>query len=158
MNSKELLLRLQEKTAHYDLDTLKRDYSVYQNNEFVIAADDYENMNRKYNLETLISLKENPGNFFAEPLNDRYISKFRDAINSYMDTYAPGNEELKNYIRQLNCYRTFILKIPMHPVGMSFPNGRVIQKGNQYYCTAKKFNMNQKDSLCRFCVAKISEL
>ncbi|MDO4542593.1 MAG: DUF2115 family protein, partial [Bacillota bacterium] len=64
----------------------------------------------------------------------------------------------KDLIRVLNCYRTFILKIPMHPVGMSFDKGRVTKKGNDYYCTAKRFYMNQPNSLCRFCVAKISEI
>lgn len=156
MNSKELLLQLQEKMSNYDLESLKREYAPCCNQEF--AADDYNGLNHKFNLETLISLLENPGDFFGEPLNERYLEKFRDTINLYMDTYAPGNPEFKDYIRRLNCYRTFVLKIPMHPVGMSFEHGRVTQKGQNYYCTAKKFYMNQKDSLCRFCVAKLSEL
>ena len=141
MNTKDLLKQLQEKAARFDLEALKQEYAVYQ-----------------FNLETLISLKENEGNFFAEPINERYLMKFRDAINAFMDTHAPGDEEFKDYIRQLNCYRTFILKIPMHPVGMSLDKGKVINKGGQYYCTAKKFYINQENSLCRFCVAKISEL
>ncbi len=158
MNTKDLLKQLQEKAARFDLEALKQEYAVYQSEEATISATDFATLNKKFNLETLISLKENEGNFFAEPINERYLMKFRDAINAFMDTHAPGDEEFKDYIRQLNCYRTFILKIPMHPVGMSLDKGKVINKGGQYYCTAKKFYINQENSLCRFCVAKISEL
>lgn len=156
MNSKELLRQLQEKMSNYNLEALKKEYATYCSKD--LAADDVNGLNHRFNLETLISLLENPGDFFGEPLNQRYLEKFRDTINLYMDTHAPEDPEFKDYIRRLNCYRTFVLKIPMHPVGMSFEQGRVIQKGQNYYCTAKKFYMNQKDSLCRFCVAKLSEL
>ena len=156
MDRKSLLAHLQEKTACYELETLRNEYEPYRTME--ISSDDVENLNRKFNLETLISIRENNGHFFGEPINERYLMKFRDAINAFMDEHAPDNEELKDYIRRLNCYRTFIQKIPMHPVNMSMPMGRVILKGKDYYCSAKKAYMNQPNSLCHFCVAKISEI
>ncbi|MEG0875264.1 MAG: DUF2115 family protein [Clostridiales bacterium] len=157
MDTKALLIQLQEQTANYDLAALKKEYEHY-NTDSPLSSDDYDNMNKKFNLETLISLKENQGNFFSEQVNQRYLLKFEDAINNFMDVHAPGDGDFKDYIRILNCYRTFILKIPMHPVGMSLEKGNVTKKGKDYYCSAKKFYMNQPDSLCRFCMAKISDI
>lgn len=158
MNSKQLLKRLQAEAALYSVDALEREYHELCAAAPDPSADDYiAILNRRYNAETMLNLLKHSEKFYGDELNPLLIQRFEDQINQYMDRCAPGEESLKSFIRILNTYRAFVAKIPLHPPGMSFSEGKVYQKGNDYYCTAKRLFMNDKGSLCRFCPARLSE-
>ncbi len=158
MNTKQLLKQLQTEASLYSIEALEREYRDLCTMEPDPAAADYISiLNRRYNAETMLMLKKHPERFYGEELNTLLLQRFESQINDYMDRYAPGEDSLKSFIRILNTYRAFVAKIPLHPPGMSFSNGKVYQKGKDYYCTAKKQYINDKDSLCRFCPAKLSE-
>ncbi len=159
MDSKKLLLQLQEEAAKWSFDTLKKQVDEGKAKEYLAGSEAYLNeKNTLYNLETMLELKENAGNFYGENIPDPYFQLFIDSVNGYMDTYAPGQGDLKNFIRILSLYKTFIAKLPLHPPEMQLPGGgKVYQKGKDYFCTVKQRHIHDKDSLCRFCTAKMCE-
>ena len=103
-------------------------------------------------------MSENPGNFFPENIPSPYYNKFVEAIDNYMDRYAPGEANLKAYIRVLELYKTYIAKLPLHPEGLQLPGGgKIYKSGKNYFCTAKQKHIHDENSLCRFCTAKMCE-
>ncbi|HMM05433.1 MAG TPA: DUF2115 family protein [Clostridiales bacterium] len=159
MDSQKLLLQLQEEAAKWPVDMLKKQYHAEKVSEYPVGSEAYLNeKNTLYNLKTMLELKENAGSFYGENIPDPYDQHFIDSINGYMDTYAPGQKDLKDYIRILSLYKTFVAKLPLHPPEMQLPaGGKVYQKGKDYFCTAKRQYIHDKDSLCRFCTAKMCE-
>ncbi len=54
-------------------------------------------------------------------------------------------------------YLVFIVKEPLHPVGMLFPGGaKIIQKDSHYYCPVKDKQAETNISFCEFCICKDS--
>jgi uncharacterized protein (UPF0305 family) len=159
MDSKKLLFQLQGEAAKWPADTLRKQYNERKAKEYPVASEAYLNeKNYLYNIETMLKLKEDDGCFYAENIPDRYYQHFVDSVNGYMDTYAPGQSDFKDYIRILSLYKTFVAKLPLHPPEMQLPGGgKVYQKGKDYFCTAKQQHIHDKDSLCRFCTAKMCE-
>lgn len=159
MDSRKLLIQLQEEAAKWPLETLEQQYNEWKAKEYPVETDAYLNeKNGLYNLETMLELKYNSGNFFGENIPPQYYNNFVNNINRYMDMYAPGQTDFKDYIRILSLYRTFIAKLPLHPPEMQIPGGgKIYKKGKNYFCTAKQQHIHDEDSLCRFCTAKMCE-
>lgn len=159
MDSKQLLIQLQEKAAKWPLETLEQQYNEWKAKEYPVETDAYLNeKNALYNLETMIELKYNRGNFYGESIPPQYYNNFVNNINRYMDTYAPGQTDFKDYIRILSLYKTFVAKLPLHPPEMQIPGGgKIYKKGRNYFCTAKQQHIHDEESLCRFCTAKMCE-
>lgn len=83
------------------------------------------------------------------------LADFRELIDRYMDTYAPGNEGLKTYVRTVSTYLAFIARRPLHPPGMKFSGGRSIEsRGGYWHCPGKKEQITAPGSLCKYCVCR----
>lgn len=158
-DSLKLLAQLQQEALKWPLEVLEDQYNNWKTKEFPPGSPEYINeMNALYNIETMLELKHNSGTNFAENIPNHYFMKFVDCINGYMDKYAPGQEDFKDYIRILNLYRTFVAKMPLHPPGMLLPGGhKIYKKGKDYFCTAKQQYIHDEESMCRFCIAKMCE-
>lgn len=159
MDSRKLLSQLQQEAEKWPLDALESQYSEWKQKEYPVESEAYLNeRNALYNLETMLELKHNSGDFFPENIPAPYYDKIAATVNAYMDKYAADQEEFKDYIRILTLYKTFIAKLPLHPPEMQLPgNGKVYQKGKSYFCTAKQQYIHDEDALCRFCVARMCE-
>ncbi|MDR1247745.1 MAG: DUF2115 domain-containing protein [Treponema sp.] len=108
----------------------------------------------KYNIEIMLELKnkilavnEN------DVINDVNIQMLKSAVDTYMDKYAEGQEELKTCIRIVAVYLTFVVKRPLHPVSIFDMEGRVLYKNGKTVCPLRKHEINKPDSLCHFCVS-----
>ena len=158
-DSLKLLAQLQQEALKWPLEMLEDQYNNWKTKEYPAGSPEYINeMNALYNIETMLELKHNSGKNFGENIPNHYFMKFVDCINNYMDKYAPGQEDFKDYIRILNLYRTFVAKMPLHPPGMLLPGGhKIYKKGKDYFCTAKQQYIHDEESMCKFCVAKMCE-
>lgn len=158
-DSGKLLAGLQQEALKWPLEMLEEQYINRREENFAPGTVEYINeMNARYNLETMLELKHRSAADFAEAIPLHYYQKFVEYINGYMDKYAPGQEDFKDYIRILNLYRTFVAKMPLHPPGMVMGAGqKVYQKGRDYFCTAKQQYIHEEGAMCRFCVAKMCE-
>ena len=159
LDSKKLLFQLQSEAEKWPLESLEQQYLNWKAKEYPVESEEYLNeKNALYNIETMLELKHNSGNFFPENIPPHYYQKLIDCINSYMDKYAPGQEDFKDYIRILSLYKTFVAKLPLHPPELQIPGGgKIYKKGKDYFCTAKQQHIHDEESMCRFCTAKMCE-
>ena len=159
LESKKLLFQLQSEAEKWPLEALEQQYLNWKAKEYPVESEEYLNeKNALYNIETMLELKHNSGNFFPENIPPHYYQKLIDCINSYMDKYAPGQEDFKDYIRILSLYKTFVAKLPLHPPELQIPGGgKIYKKGKDYFCTAKQQHIHDEESMCRFCTAKMCE-
>ncbi|UUX93315.1 DUF2115 domain-containing protein [Methanoplanus endosymbiosus] len=83
------------------------------------------------------------------------VESFTKAFVKYLDTYAPGDSELKIYTLNVSLYLTFIAKKPLHPPEMSKTGLiTIIRKGGLFYCSEKSRYVKDSSSLCRYCVCR----
>ncbi len=158
-DSRKLLYQLQQEALKWPLEELEQQYNQWKTTEYPVESPEYLNeKNALYNLETMLELKHHTGDFFGENIPSHYYQKIVDCVNRYMDTYAPGQTDLKDYIRILTLYKVFIAKTPLHPKDLQLPGGgKIYKKGKDYFCTAKQQHIHDEESMCRFCVAKMCE-
>jgi len=84
------------------------------------------------------------------------VEEFENALDVYLDTYAPGKTDLKRYVSNISLYLTFIVKRPLHPPGVPFSeNIRIVKNGDLYYCSGKKRFLDDPSSICRYCVCRL---
>ncbi len=56
-------------------------------------------------------------------------------------------------------YNIFITQTPPHPEGTPFPGGFFVEKiGDDYYCPVKDKQKDNDEALCRFCVARQTQM
>ena len=106
----------------------------------------------KYNQDTFnemnLSFLELDDKIDEEELND-----FQKRIDYFFSLDATEDEEFREFIKVISLYLTFIAKKPLHPPGIKFSEGKgVYKEQNIYYCTAKSEFINDKMSLCKYCV------
>lgn len=159
LDSRKLLFQLQSEAEKWPLEPLEQQYLNWKTREYPAESEEYLNeKNALYNIETMLELKHHSGDFFPENIPPYYYQKLVDCINGYMDKYAPGQEDFKDYIRILSLYKTFIAKLPLHPPELQIPGGgKIYKKGKDYFCTAKQQHIHEEESMCRFCIAKMCE-
>ncbi|WP_135605490.1 DUF2115 domain-containing protein [Methanococcoides sp. NM1] len=69
------------------------------------------------------------------------------------------NQEYFNKLVNLTApYLVFIVKKPIHPIGMVFPGGdQVLEKDGIYYCPVKDKQNDVECALCKFCICRDAE-
>ena len=109
----------------------------------------------RYNLENFNKILNSSCNGLDEEVDEEKLKDLQNRIDYYFRLYAPDDEDFKEFIKAISIYLTFIAKKPLHPPGIVFSNGEgVYEKEGVYYCTGKRIFMNDKLSLCKYCVCK----
>ncbi len=146
MKSNELLLKLKHQADRFK-PMIKQD--IREN------LDPLDRMMSRYNLDNYNEIINHTTEGLDEKIDTEKLDDFTVRIDNYFDTYAPNQEEFKEFIRIISIYLTFIAKKPLHPPGIRFSDGSgVCLDGDSYYCSAKKVFIKDKLSLCKYCVAK----
>lgn len=92
----------------------------------------------KYNLKIFSELRKRNCIDIIEEIDREKLDDFTFRINQYMDENAPKQTDLKEYIRIISIYLTFIAQNPLHPQGMIVKdNQKIFKKGNNYFCPVK---------------------
>ena len=86
-------------------------------------------------------------------MNDSVINKMKGDINYYFDTYAGGDIEAREFTKYLSLYLALIAKKPLHPYSEN-RNDDVYEENSSYYCKTRIKAINDKRSLCKYCVCK----
>ena len=143
------------------LSELKHEISMFKPRIKSSVGDSGQNLdplNRmmsRYNQENFNEIINTTADRLDSEINEEKLDDFKARIDNYFDTYAPNQEEFKEFIRIISIYLSFIAKKPLHPPGIKFSNGfGVYLEGDSYYCSAKKVFIKDKLSLCKYCVAK----
>lgn len=109
----------------------------------------------KYDLDIFHEILETDGIGSDHRIDSQELGRFTLQIDRYMDAQAPGQVQLKKYIRIISTYLVFIARRPLHSPDIAFfGNSKIVKKNNAYYCPAKSVYIKEKDSLCKYCVCK----
>lgn len=77
-------------------------------------------------------------------------------INELLDKNIQDNN--MHLLNILAIYATYFLKEPIHKDAYIFAGIRSIYyDGTYYYCPIKKYHINNENSLCKYCIARIDE-
>lgn len=92
-----------------------------------------------------------------EEIDAMDYSSLLDSIKEKNDYEDKKREALSRFTSLVLAYLVFIVKEPLHPVGMIFPGGqRITQKELHYYCPVKDKQAETNISFCEFCICEDS--
>lgn len=112
----------------------------------------------RYNRKKFSEIKDRACPDILEEIDIEKLEDFTFRINKYMDEYAPDQSDLKEYIRIISIYLTFIAKEPLHPLGM-FVNEKqtIFKQDGVYHCPAKSKHILEEMSMCKYCVCRATD-
>jgi uncharacterized protein (UPF0305 family) len=149
MKSSELCLKLKKSMEKYK-KKVKNHNNSFNGNDMSI-----QRAMSKYNLENFNEIINSSCEESDIEINQEELKDLEDGIYNYFSLHAPDDEEFREFIKIISIYLTFIAKKPLHPPGIKFSNETTVyKKGNIYYCTGKSSFIKQKQSLCKYCIAK----
>ncbi|KGK98697.1 hypothetical protein LI82_07575 [Methanococcoides methylutens] len=87
--------------------------------------------------------------------------EYEDLMKRLEQMGVPEDKNQKYFNQLVNLtapYLVFIVKKPIHPIGMVFPGGdQVLEKDGIYYCPVKDKQNNVECALCKFCICRDAE-
>lgn len=86
-------------------------------------------------------------------IKDGVITKFKADIDYYFETYAGGDIETREFTKYISLYLALIAKRPLHPFSDD-KKDEVYRLDDSYYCKGRIKYINDKNSLCRYCVCQ----
>ncbi|MBQ6220560.1 MAG: DUF2115 family protein [Methanosphaera sp.] len=88
-----------------------------------------------------------------------YKGKLKKEEIENINQILKNDKNKRNHILNIIAiYTTYLLEEPIHTPNTTFPGLKSIYfDGNDYYCPIKKFHINNKKALCKYCIAKVTE-
>ena len=86
-------------------------------------------------------------------IKDNVIKNIQSDIGYYFDRYAPGDDETREFTKNISLYLALIAKKPLHPFSED-KKDEVYYFNGDYYCKGRVKYIHDKKSLCRYCVCK----
>ncbi len=86
-------------------------------------------------------------------IKDDVIKNIQSDIGYYFDRYAPGDDETREFTKNISLYLALIAKKPLHPFSED-KKDEVYYFNGDYYCKGRVKYIHDKKSLCRYCVCK----
>ena len=97
------------------------------------------------------SLKNTQENFEGE-----VTKKEASEINKIL---TKTNDRLTDALNVIVVYATYLKREPIHLPGTEFPGMQSIYTdGENYYCPIKRYHIDNDKALCRYCVAKETDI
>lgn len=157
INSSELLFILKNEAGNISSDYLMK-AKEYDDKHIQDPPGSFQYIIQhigKYNIEIFSEIRSRNYVDTLEEIDHEKLEDFILRINQYMDEKAPNQTDLKEYIRIISTYLTFIAKKPLHPPGMIVDgNKKIFKKGDNYFCPMKSKYILEAMSLCKYCVCK----
>jgi uncharacterized protein (UPF0305 family) len=147
MNTNNLLKKLQSEASSFDDDWINNKLSFLKENILLTPSSRLS----IFNLQTILELKEKGVIIEEEYIVNKKVENLEAAINQYMDKYADGQKELKDIVRIVSVYRTFIIHKPLHPVEMFYNDGNILYRNDIPVCPLRAKEIAQKEAVCHFC-------
>ena len=86
-------------------------------------------------------------------ISDNMIKNIQKDIGFYFDRYAPGDEETREFTKNISLYLALIAEKPLHPYSED-KKEEVYEFNGDFYCKGRIKYIHDKYSLCRYCVCK----
>lgn len=160
MNRSELLTELKEQAQHITNEDLSlARAAAMEAVEYVpepyktIYSSDYFT----FLYENFLNLKGHEQVRDEEEIDAGEYDSLLHSIKDKNDLEGRKKEALTRFSGLVLAYLVFILREPLHPVGMVFPGGmRITQKESHYYCPVKDKQSETNIAYCEFCICKDS--
>lgn len=85
-------------------------------------------------------------------ISDKKVKDLKNDIDYYFSKYNPHDPENNKLTKYLCLYLSFIGKKPLHPID----NDEVYKRENEFYCKSKSKYIKERNTLCKYCCAKIA--
>ncbi|WP_440951934.1 DUF2115 domain-containing protein [Methanococcoides sp. FTZ1] len=161
MNTEDLLTSLRKAAKEMPLSDLMKARAFMVRSASALPkkyreAYSTELFNYLYTIFSDIINSKTPGN--NETIDQQ---KYDDLIGRIKEigTSEDRNQEYFNRLVKITVpYLVFIVKRPIHPIGMVFPGGdRVLEKDGIFYCPVKEKQNDVEVALCKFCICRDAE-
>ena len=146
MKASELLKVIQNELKDYPIEYLKNKASDERYKDPLVKK------LAKYNSETYDEIYSIELETDFE-IKDGVINKFKVDIDYYFETYVGGDIETREFTKYLSLYLALIAKKPLHPFSEDKKDD-VYKSDDSYYCKSRIKYINDKNSLCRYCVCQ----
>ncbi|MDF1531773.1 MAG: DUF2115 domain-containing protein [ANME-2 cluster archaeon] len=111
---------------------------LFGNYKAIISGDAYHN-------------QKLDGELYAE-----FLNTFQSKLDDRTDEHYP---DMTILYHMCALYNIFVTLTPPHPEGTPFPGGFVVEKkGEDYYCPVREKQEDNNEALCKFCVAKQTDM
>lgn len=123
--------------------------------EHSVNASDVSHAMSKYDLDIFHEILSIEDVETDHKIDRQKLDDFTLQIDRYMDAQAPGQDQLKKYIRIISTYLVFIARRPLHSPDIAFfGDSKITEENGNYFCPAKRVYIKDQDSLCKYCVCK----
>lgn len=86
-------------------------------------------------------------------VKDTVIENITRDLDTYFETYGPGDAESQKFIKNISLYLALVSKRPLHPYSESKKDNVYCLNG-KYYCKNRVKYIKDENSLCRYCVCR----
>ncbi len=153
MSLNDLKILIKQRIKEVTLEDLYS-LSFFFNDEMIYLPREYK---KEYS-ESVLNVTMNRFIALKNDENSYYGDLDKEDISIINKLLQPNDTVINNILNIIVIYTTYFLNEPIHPLGTKFPGQVSIYcDGLDYYCPVKKFHLNNKKSLCKICVAKVSE-
>lgn len=151
MTYNQLKRILQDKLKDIRLDDFYELSYIY-NDDVKYLPEKYEEDYRKSIARLMIkryNLLKNDDKSYPQVIDNGDIGYINELLNSDFDN------KVFNKFNIIIIYTIYFLKEAIHPTDTVFAGLKSIRfDGNNYYCPIKKYHMDNKNALCKYCIAK----
>lgn len=86
-------------------------------------------------------------------IKDNIIENISSDVDFYFERYAGGDEETREFTKNICLYLALIAKKPIHPYSADKTGDVYLLDGN-YFCKGRIRYLKDERSLCRYCICK----
>jgi uncharacterized protein (UPF0305 family) len=162
MNTPELLAKLQKdirRISNVDL-SLARAYAmeavehVPEPYKTIYSADYFV-----FLYESFLEIRKcRPDDIIIQEIDSAQYEAALSSIKEKNDYADRKSDAMNRFVSIVHIYLTFIVKKPLHPVGMVFPGGlKITEDETFYYCPVKDKQSETGISFCEFCICRDSQ-
>jgi uncharacterized protein (UPF0305 family) len=124
--------------------------------------EEYLEIYLKYFIIRVSDVKKDKKNYNEKIDNENNFKEAIELLKNQFEENKANHHELGKFpeiYSIIGLYTTFILNEPIHPIGTPFPGSlKVTYENGTYYCPVKDKQSETPQAVCRFCIAKQSDL
>ena len=149
MKASKLLLTLRKNLKNYSINSLKDKISNNSQEDIIKKLTIYNSQiyDEIYKEELIEDFD----------VDDSLIKKIERDVDYYFSVNAPNDIKTRDFTKNICIYLSLISKKPLHPFGDNPKEDNVYYLNGEYFCKAKIKHINDKNSLCKYCVSKKEE-
>ena len=146
MNASELLEKIQDNLKDYPIEYLKNKATDDRYPDSITKKLAKYNSNVYDDIYGMVILDD-----FL--IKDKIIENICDDLDYYFENYGPADRQSQEFTKNITLFLALIPKRPLHPFTEN-KKDEIYFSDEKYYCKNRVKYLNDKNSLCRYCVCQ----